>query len=62
MLRMIAALGLASAATLATAAVSTASNLDSKAPWWEKVTVTISGDGQPQGCRFEVQLQAWQGD
>jgi hypothetical protein len=55
--RLITALGFASAATLATAAVSAASNLDSKAPWWERVTVTISGDGQPQGCRFESSLK-----
>ena len=53
MFRLIIALGLASAATLATAATSTSSTLDSHAPWWEKVTVTIGGDGQPQGCRFE---------
>ena len=52
-LRVMAALGLASAATMASAASSNISALDSTAPWWEKVTVTIAGDGQPQACRFE---------
>ena len=28
----------------------------SSTPWWEKVTVTISGDGKPQSCRFESSL------
>jgi hypothetical protein len=53
------ALTLASAASLATAAtsdVSSSSTLNSTAPWWEKVTVTISGDGQPQSCKFESSL------
>jgi hypothetical protein len=22
--------------------------------WWEKITVTISGDGQPQACQYET--------
>jgi hypothetical protein len=26
-------------------------------PWWEKVTVTISGDGKPQSCKFESSLK-----
>jgi hypothetical protein len=26
-------------------------------PWWEKITVTISGDGKPQSCRFESSLK-----
>jgi hypothetical protein len=55
--RLIAALGLASAASIATAATINVSGLDSSAPWWERVTVTISGDGQPQGCRFESSLK-----
>ena len=25
----------------------------STAPWWERVTVTISGDGKAHSCRFE---------
>jgi hypothetical protein len=55
-IRVIAALGLASAATLAVAATPNISALDAAGPWWEKVTVTISGDGQPQGCRFETSI------
>jgi hypothetical protein len=51
--RAIIAVALASAASLATAATSNILALDSHAPWWEKVTVTIGGDGQPQSCRFE---------
>lgn len=60
MFRVIAAIGLASAATIATAATSTVASLDPAAPWWEKVTVTISGDGQPQACRFESSLKPTQ--
>jgi hypothetical protein len=30
--------------------------LSSTAPWWEKVTVTIAGDGKAQGCRYETSL------
>lgn len=55
-LRVIAAPGLASAATLASAAPEI-SALDSSAPWWERVTVTIAGDGKPQACLFESSLQ-----
>jgi hypothetical protein len=51
------ALALVSAASVAAAATSKLDMLDSSAPWWEKVTVTISGDGQPQSCRFETSLQ-----
>jgi hypothetical protein len=51
------ALALASAASLATAATTdVSSTLNSTAPWWERVTVTISGDGQPQSCKFESSL------
>ena len=57
MFRAITAVALASAATLATAATSNVSGLNSHAPWWERVTVTISGDGQPSSCRFETSLQ-----
>ncbi len=48
MIRAIAALALASAT-----AQPTTPTLISSAPWWEKLTVTIAGDGQPQGCQFE---------
>lgn len=52
MIRAIAALVLASAAS-----THSASTLVSNAPWWEKVTVTITGDGKPQACRYESSLQ-----
>ena len=52
MIRAIAALALAVAPAHA-ATSSSSETLNSTAPWWEKVTVTITGDGQPQGCRFE---------
>lgn len=43
-------------AALAMAAASTASSptLVSNAPWWEKVTVTIAGDGKPQACEYSA--------
>ncbi len=43
-------------AALAVAAASTASSpaLDSNAPWWERVTVTIAGDGKPQSCQYQT--------
>jgi hypothetical protein len=47
-IRSIAALVLASATTQHSAAT-----LLSSSPWWERITVTISGDGKPQSCRFE---------
>jgi hypothetical protein len=50
--RAIAALALASAASTHSSAT-----LVSNAPWWEKVTVTIAGDGKPQSCRYESSLQ-----
>jgi hypothetical protein len=50
------ALALASATSIATAATADVSGLVSSSPWWEKVTVTIAGDGQPQSCRFESSL------
>jgi hypothetical protein len=50
--RAIAALVLASAS-----AHSATSTLLPNSPWWERVTVTISGDGEAQGCRFESSLK-----
>jgi hypothetical protein len=47
------ALALASVTSIATAATANLSTLDSTSPWWERVTVTIAGDGQPKSCRFE---------
>ena len=41
-------------AVLAVAAATTTSTpaLDPTAPWWEKVTVTIAGDGNPKACEY----------
>lgn len=47
MFRALAALALAST----TAHTSPA--LNSTAPWWERVTVTVTDDGQTQSCRYE---------
>lgn len=55
MIRALAALALASA-TAATAGTST-DILNSKVPWWEKVTVTMTGDGEPQSCSYESSLR-----
>jgi hypothetical protein len=54
-IRAFAALILASAAA-ATASASTTGTLSSSSPWWEKVTVTIAGDGSPQSCTFQSSL------
>ena len=58
-MRKIAALILASAAGAlgVAASASTPSTLVSNAPWWEKITVTLSGDGSPQACRYETSLK-----
>ena len=53
MFRTTLALALASVTSIATAATANLSTLDSTSPWWERVTVTIAGDGQPKSCRFE---------
>ena len=57
--RKIAALILASAAGAigATASASNTSTLVSNAPWWERITVTMSGDGKPEACRYETSLK-----
>jgi hypothetical protein len=54
-----AALVLASAAgALGAAASATAPDtLVSNSPWWEKVTVTINGDGKAESCRYETSLK-----
>ena len=59
MIRTLAALALltASAHSLAASSSTTADTLSSSAPWWEKVTVTIAGDGKPQSCRYESSLR-----
>ena len=58
-MRKIAALILASAAGALGAAASASSTptLVSTAPWWEKITVTMSGDGKPEACRYETSLK-----
>jgi hypothetical protein len=54
-IRLIAALAVASA-TAATASATSSDTLVSSAPWWEKVTVTLDGSGNPHGCTFESSL------
>jgi hypothetical protein len=55
-IRTLAALALltASSHTIAASASKAETALSSTAPWWEKVTVTIAGDGKPQACRYET--------
>jgi hypothetical protein len=50
-IRVIAALALASASA------QTTPQLLSTSPWWEKVTVTITGDGKPQSCNYVSSLK-----
>ena len=64
MIRAIAALALltASSVTLATttsktAPASASDALVSSTPWWERITVTIAGDGQAHSCLFESSLE-----
>lgn len=57
MFRFITGLSLVSAASIAAAATTTSSTLDSTSPWWERVTVTINGDGEAHSCRFESSLK-----
>ena len=61
MFRAITALILASAAGVATAAATAPSKssdiLLAASPWWEKVTVTIAGDGRTQSCQYQSSLQ-----
>jgi len=42
------------ALALASTAAHTPPALNSTAPWWERVTVTVSDDGQTQSCRYET--------
>lgn len=48
-------LGLA-ALILASASANVSPALTSAAPWWEKVTFTITGDGAQQSCNYESSL------
>jgi len=54
--RAIAALSLISAAAAAPAALAAQGSaaLPATAPWWERITVTISGDGEARSCSFET--------
>lgn len=49
-------LGLIAGLAAAVTSVPAARDLLPAANWWEKITVTIAGDGKPQGCRFESSL------
>ena len=50
MFRALAALALASTAA------HTSPALNSAAPWWERLTVTVTDDGQTQSCRYETSV------
>ena len=54
MIPAIAALALASASTQPNATSS--QPLASGAPWWERVTVSVTDDGTTQGCKYESSL------
>jgi hypothetical protein len=43
---------------LAAASAAPTPALVSTAPWFEKVTVTLSGDGKAQSCKYETNLKA----
>jgi len=43
-------------ATTQTSPSSSSDSLVSSAPWWERVTVTLDGDGKPEACRYETSL------
>ena len=51
----LAALAFAASTTLATPQASE-TPLDATGPWWEKITVTMTGDGKPQSCRYESSI------
>jgi hypothetical protein len=44
------------ALALASTAAHTSPPLNSTAPWWERVTVTVTDDGQTQSCRYETSV------
>ena len=48
---------LLASATATAAATTDEDTLKSSAPWWEKVVVTIAGDGKAQSCTFESSLR-----
>jgi len=68
-IRSLAAVALVAASTQAIAATTPSSGtsaaetrakadpaLSSTAPWWEKVTVTIAGDGKSNSCKYETSV------
>ena len=67
MIRAFAALALLTASSFSIAATNpaiksvektaSADALESATPWWEKVTVTIAGNGETKSCRWESSLQ-----
>lgn len=54
---IIAAPAAAAAATISASSASAASASLATAPWWEKITVTMSGDGEQQSCRYETSVR-----
>jgi hypothetical protein len=53
----VAALIFAAAASAAPQASSSPALL-STAAWWEKITVTVAGNGKPQSCKYETNLRS----
>lgn len=45
------------ALVLAAASATQTPALTSNSPWWEKVTVTLTGDGKAQSCKYETSLR-----
>jgi hypothetical protein len=45
------------ALVLAAASAAQSPALVSNVPWWEKVTVTLTGDGKAQSCKYESSLR-----
>ena len=45
------------AVALASATPHSPPTLTSAMPWWERVTVTVTGDGKAQSCRYESSLR-----
>ena len=45
------------ALVLAAASATQTPALKSGTPWWEKVTVTLTGDGKAQSCNYETSLK-----
>jgi len=54
-LALVALLATSAQAIAATISPKAEPALSSTAPWWEKVTVTIAGDGK-SNCRYETSL------